>query len=107
MAGKDDNVMGMLAHLLGIFTGFIGPLVLYLVQKDKKGKTLDNAKHALNFQISLLIYYIIAGILIFVLIGILLIWALGIFALVVMILGSVKAYNGEVYKYPLEIQFIK
>lgn len=105
--GSDENVFALLAHLLGIFTGFIGPLVIFLVKKDSPGLAYENAKHALNFQISLVIYYIISFILVFVLIGILLMWALGIFALIVIILASVKAYGGEVYQYPLEIQFIK
>jgi uncharacterized Tic20 family protein len=106
-ASSDDNMMGMLAHLLGIFTGFIGPLVIYLIQKDKGGNSLENAKHSLNFQISLMIYYVICFILVFVLIGFLLMIALGIFAIVNLVVASVKAYNGEVYKYPLEIKFIK
>ncbi|MEK6886043.1 MAG: DUF4870 domain-containing protein [Nanoarchaeota archaeon] len=104
---SDQNVLGMLAHLLGLFTGFIGPLVLYIITKDKKGIANENAKHALNFQISLIIYCIISFILIFILIGIFLLWAISIFALVVEIIGAVRAYGGEVYKYPLEIGFIK
>jgi len=46
----------------------------------------------------------------FILIGLLMtpvLWCLGIFALVVEIIGSVKSYGGEVYKYPLEIRFIR
>ncbi len=104
---SEQKTMGMFAHLLGIFTGFIGPLIMYLVTLDKKGFANENAKHALNFQISMIIYYIISGILVFVLIGILLMWALGIFALVVIIIASIRSYSGEVYTYPLEIPFIK
>ena len=116
MINDEDKTMGMLAHLLGIFSGFIGPLVIFLVFKDKKNKqfVIDNAKNALNFQLSILIYYLSCIILIFaliiVLIGFLFIpimWILGIFALIVEIIGSVKAYGGEVYKYPLAISFFK
>ena len=53
------------------------------------------------------IYSFIAGILVIVLIGIPLLFALGVFALITMILGSIKAYGGEVYSYPLTIKFLK
>ena len=90
MAKKDtnENVLGMLAHLLGIFTGFVGPLVLFLVTKDKKGGLAnENAKHALNFQISMMIYYIISFILVFVLVGILL---LSVFWLFIFLYNEIK-----------------
>ncbi len=98
---------GLLAHLLGIFVGFLGPLIIYLTLNEKVGPNYENAKNALNFQLSLIIYYIISGILIFVLIGIFLFWVLMIFNIVTCIVGTVKASKGEVYKYPLTISFIK
>lgn len=104
----DDNILGMFAHLLGLFTGFIGPLVLFLLKNTEHGSLArENAKHALNFQISLMIYFFVSGILIFVLIGILLMFVLGVFALVVQIVAAIRAYEGKIYQYPLEIQFIK
>lgn len=108
MAKNDDNLMCMLPHILGLFTSWIGPLVMFLVlKKDGSDKALANAKHALNFQLSMMIYYLVAGILIIVLIGFLLLWALSVFALIVGILAIIKSYNGEIYKYPLEIEFLK
>jgi len=104
---SNDNVLAMLAHLLGLVSYFVGPLIIYLIQKDKKDFVYENAKHALNFQISLILYYFISSMLVLLLIGLVLLWALSIFALVVIIIASVKAYQGEVYKYPLEIEFIK
>jgi uncharacterized Tic20 family protein len=104
---SNDNILAMLAHLLGLFTYFIGPLIIYLIKKDEKGIVKENAKHSLNFQLSLIIYYVIATILMIVLIGFVLMWAIGIFALVVIIIASVRSYEGKVYKYPLEIEFIK
>lgn len=101
----DEKTLGMLAHLLGIFAGFIGPLIIFLVKK--KGFAHENAKHALNFQISLIIYMICAFVLVFALIGILLLPAVSIFGLVMAIIGTIKANEGEIYKYPLAIPFIK
>lgn len=106
-SSSDQKTMGMLAHLLGIFTGFVGPLVMYLMQKDTKGKALENAKHALNFQLTLLIGYLIGIVLILIIIGMLVIWAVGVIGFIFTIIGTVKAAQGEVYTYPLEIKFIK
>ena len=97
----------MLAHLLGLLSGFVGPLILYLVLKPRKDMSTENSRHALNFQISIVIYYIITFILFLVIIGFFLMIALSIFVLVVEILGAVRAYNGEIYKYPLEIPFVR
>jgi len=102
-----NNTIGMLAHLLGIFTGFIGPLVIFLTMNEKSGSNYENSRNALNFQLSMLIYGIVSGILVLVLIGIVLLWALSIFSLVTCIIGTIKASRGEVYKYPLAISFIK
>jgi uncharacterized protein len=108
MVKNDDNLMCMLPHILGLFTSWIGPLVMFIVlKKDASAKALSNAKHALNFQLSMMIYYFISGILIIVIIGFLLLWALGVFALIVGIIAIIRSYNGEVYKYPLEIEFLK
>jgi uncharacterized protein len=100
---KEDKTLGILTHVLGLFTGFIGPLIIFLIADDKKTK--DHSKLALNWQFSLLIYMIVSFVLIFVLIGILLIIALGIMNLIFSIMAAVKASNGEKWKYPLAIPF--
>ena len=61
---------------------------------------------SLNFQISLLIYLVISAVLALVLIGFVLMAAVGLFALVVIILATVKAANGEEYRYPLCIRMV-
>jgi uncharacterized protein len=108
MVRQQDNAMAMLPHLLGWFTWIIGPLVLYFVNKEKNDPVvMANTKHALNFQLSMTIYFLVAAILIFVFIGLLLLPALAIFELVVIIIACVRSYHGEMYKYPLEIEFLK
>lgn len=106
-AESGDRTMGMLCHLLGIFTSFIGPLVIWLIKKDESAFVNDQGKEALNFQISIILYYIISFILVFVVIGIFMIWAVGIFSLVMCIIAAVKANGGEMYRYPLCIRLIK
>jgi hypothetical protein len=103
---NDENTMGMLAHLLSIFSGFVGPLIIFLIRREQRGDGYENARHALNFRISLVIYYIAATIIIFGLFGILY-FAIWVFSLVVAIIGTIRANQGDIYKYPLEIPFIK
>ena len=61
---------------------------------------------SLNFQISLLIYLVISFILIFVLIGFVMLVAVGLFALVVIILATIAASDGRDYRYPLTIRLV-
>ena len=51
----EETNLAMLSHLLGIFTGFIGPLIIYLVAKEDQKFVKQNARNSLNFQISLFI----------------------------------------------------
>ncbi len=104
---SDSRAWAVAAHLLPwIGLGFLGPLVIWLIKRDESPFVEEHAREALNFQISLLIYMIISGILVFVIIGIFLIFVVMIFGIVVMIIAAVKAANGESYRYPLSIRFI-
>lgn len=106
MAKKsNDDVLGILVHILALFLGFIGPLIILLAAKE--GKTKMHAKSALNWQLSLIIYLIIGGMLVFVLIGILVLAILGILNVIFCVVAAVRAADGEVWKYPLSIQFFK
>jgi uncharacterized Tic20 family protein len=107
-----ERTWGMLGHLLALcgyvipFGHVVGPLVVYLVKKDESAFVAANAKEALNFQISVTIYLIVAAVLILVVVGIFLIVAIGIAALVFTIVASIKANEGRIYRYPLTIRFI-
>jgi uncharacterized Tic20 family protein len=113
MDEKQARTWAMLCHI-GAFAGYlipfghiIAPLILWLVKKDESSLVDDQGKESLNFQISMTIYAVIAGLLILVVIGIILLIALGIFDLIVVIVAAVKANEGEKYRYPLSIRFIK
>ena len=92
--------------------GFIAPLVIMLVKGNDSPFVRKHAVESLNFQISLLIY-IVAGFLITLVtfgIGALVVVpvaiVIGIFALVVIILATIKAANGEDYRYPLCLRLV-
>ena len=104
--GGDDTTLGMVAHLLGMFTWVIGPLVLYAVKKDESAYVRHHAAEALNFQITITISVIVSVFLILLIIGILLLIVIPITAFVLQIVACVRAYQGEWYRYPFNIRFV-
>jgi len=102
----DDRTMALLAHLLGIVLGFIGPLIIWLVKKDQSPFVEDQSKEALNFQITLLIAYAIGGVTTMVCVGFIILPAVWLASLILSILAGVAANKGEAYRYPLTIRLI-
>jgi len=104
---------GMACHLAALagfiipFGNIIGPLIIWLIKKDESEFVDDQGKESLNFQISICIYAIISAILILIVIGIILLIAIGVFVLVMIIVGAVKASNGEKFRYPLTLRLIQ
>ena|SRR6266545_4042871 len=96
--------------LLGLFFHFfghlLGPLVVWLIKRTDSPEIDAAGKESLNFQISMLIYDVVAFILCFVLIGIPILIALWILNTVFVIIASVKTNQGEFYRYPFTIRLI-
>jgi len=107
MSPSDEKLWATLIHVGGIFFGFIPALVGYLVLKDRGPFVQAQAKTALNFQITMAIGYVAGMILSAVFIGLFLIIGVGIVVLIFSIIAAVAANNGQAYKYPLTIEFIK
>ena len=101
----------MIAHLGGIVTNIIAPLIIWLMKKETPGFVEDQAKEALNFQITVLIAYIAWFILTAIPILGCLVAPAGIVvflaALVFSILAGVKANEGVRYRYPVTLRLIK
>ncbi|RQD77050.1 MAG: DUF4870 domain-containing protein [Candidatus Syntrophonatronum acetioxidans] len=111
---KDARTWGMLCHLTGLalllgipFGNILGPLVVWLLKKEEHPFIDEQGKESLNFQISISIYFIIAAILVVIVVGLLILIPLFIAYLVLVIIASIKASNGESYRYPLTIKFIQ
>ena len=110
----EHRTMGMLCHLLALagllgipFGNIIGPLVIWLIKKDEMPFVNDQGKEALNFQITMTIAAIVAALSVMVLIGFLLLPLVLIVWLVFTIVGTVKASNGEYYRYPFALRLVK
>jgi uncharacterized protein len=106
-SASDDKTMALLAHLLGIFTGFIGALIIYLVKKDSSAFVERHAREALNFQITVLIASLVAAVLWIILIGIFLSIAIGVVNIVFCILATMAASKGNEYRYPMTLRLVK
>jgi uncharacterized Tic20 family protein len=104
---NDARNMALLCHLLAIFTGFLAPLIIWLIKKDNIPFVDRHGKEALNFQLTVLIAFVVSGILSFICIGVLLAIAVWVVDIVFCIIATVMASKGEEYRYPLSIRFIK
>jgi uncharacterized Tic20 family protein len=96
--------ISQLAGFLAPLIGFIIPLIMWIANKEVNPKVDWHGKNILNFIISFVIY---ATILCITIIGIPLAVVVGIIYIVFVIIATIKANNGEDWKYPLTIEFIK
>lgn len=104
---KDDCNLAMLAHLLGIFTSFIGALIIWLVKKDDSPFIATEGAEALNFQITIALGWILASALSVILIGVLLYPVLFLANLIFCILAAVAASKGKPYRYPFTLRLVR
>src|SRR4051794_35998279 len=79
----------------------LGPLCIWLANRGDSPEIDSHGKESLNFQISMLIYNLIAGVLCLVLIGFALLVILHFVNLVLVIVASIRASEGKLYRYPL------
>ncbi len=107
----DAKTMGMLAHLLVIFTGWIGPLIIWLMKKDQSPFVNQQGKEALNWALTITTVVVGCVILMFIpFVNFLLclLWpAIGVCNIVFGILSTIKVNSGQPYRYPVCIRYIK
>jgi len=107
LSQSDERMWAMLGHLGGIVLGFIAPLVVMLVQGGKSAFTRRQAVEALNFQITVLIAYVVSFVLWLVIVGMLLTFVVWAGSLVLMIMAGIAANRGEDYRYPVNLRLVK
>ena len=103
----------MLAHatalvgfLVPVAGHIVGPLIVWLAKRHDSPEIDAHGKESMNFQISMVIWYCIAGILCLVLIGIPILILLHLLNIIFVIVASIQASEGKLYRYPLTIRFI-
>ena len=112
-SSKEERNWAMGCHLAS-FAGFlipfgniIGPLVVWLIKKEEFPPVADQGKEAVNFQITVALMGIVCAMLILVFIGLLLLPVLAIYWIVFTIIATMKANEGECYRYPFTLRLIK
>ncbi len=103
---NDDKNIAVITHLAGAMFSVIPGLVVWLLKKDESAYLSEQAKEALNFQISVLLIYAICWVLAFILIGFFLMFLLWIADIIFCIIAAVATSKGETYRYPLTLRLI-
>ena len=103
---NDDKNIATVTHLGGTVFSFIPSLIVWILKKDDSAYIGDQAKEALNFQITILICQFIAGILAIILIGFLFMGIIWLLNIVFCIIAAISTSKGETYRYPFALRLI-
>jgi len=106
MSPSDQRMWATLTHVGGILVSWLVPLIAYLVLKDRGAFVRAHTATALNFQLTLLIAYVVGFITAFILIGFLIMIAAAVLAIIFGIMAAIAANKGEFYTYPMAIKFV-
>ena len=114
MPDRDTRMWAMFCHLAGLAlligipaANILGPLIIWQIKKEQHPFIDAHGKESMNFQISMFIYGLVAGLLIFVCVGMVLLPAVIVADIIFVIIAGIKANDGQAYRYPLTIRFIK
>lgn len=115
-SNKEERTWALAAHISAFcghffpFGNIIGPLVVWLIKKDEMPLVKDQAKEALNFQISVTLALLACIALAFTVILAFITVPLGVviylYAIVYTVIGGVKANEGVAFRYPYTLRLI-
>jgi uncharacterized protein len=103
---SDEKNIATVTHLGGTVFSFIPGLLVWILKKDDSAYIADQAKEALNFQITVLIAQFIAGVLAIILIGFLFMGIIWLLNVVFCIIAAISSSKGETYRYPFCLRLI-
>lgn len=105
-ATANDKNIAVLTHLGGMFFSFLPGLIVWLLKKDENAYIGEQAREAPNFQISVLIAYLVSYVLAFILIGFFLMAAIWVANIILCIIAAVNTSKGVEYRYPFSLRLI-
>ena len=103
---SDDKNIATVTHLGGIVFAFVPALVVWILKKDESAYIADQAREALNFQVTIVLGFVIAGILSWILIGFIFFPILWLLNIVFCIIVAISSSKGKTYRYPLSLRLI-
>ncbi|MEO6309559.1 MAG: DUF4870 domain-containing protein [Leifsonia sp.] len=106
MNPDDEKLWATLTHLGGIIFGVLPALIGYLVLKDRGPFVRAHTATALNFQITLLLAYVVGWLTLIFVLGFFILAAAWVVSIVFGIMAALAANKGQPYVYPLAIRFV-
>jgi uncharacterized Tic20 family protein len=103
---NDDKNIATVTHLGGTIFSFFPALIVWILKKDDSEYIASQAKEALNFQITMVLAYMVAGVLMWVLIGFILFPIIWLLNIVLCIIAAISTSKGETYRYPFALRLI-
>jgi uncharacterized protein len=103
---NDEKNIATVTHLGGTVFSFIPALIVWILKKDDSAYISDQAKEALNFQITMVLAYMAAGALSWILIGLIFFPILWVLNIVFCIIAAISTSKGETYRYPVCLRLI-
>jgi len=103
MWGHLSALAGYVIPLGGLF----GPLILWLVNRDRHSFIDEQGKEAVNFRLTMYLYYMASLVLVLVVIGLALVPLLCLVDLLLIIVAGIRTSRGEHFRYPLTVRIIR
>lgn len=103
---NDDKNIATVTHLSGTVFSFVPSLIVWVLKKDDSAYLGDQAKEALNFQITIMIATFVAGILVWLLVGFILLPIIWLMNIVFCVIAAISTSKGETYRYPLCLRLL-
>src|SRR5205807_6127778 len=100
------HATALVGFLVPVAGHVVGPLIVWLAKREDSPEIDAHGKESLNFQISMLIYNVIAAVFCLVLIGFAFLAVLWVLNAMLVIVASIQASDGKFYRYPMTIRFI-
>jgi uncharacterized Tic20 family protein len=102
----DEKLWATLVHLGAIFFHFLPALIGYFVLRERGPFIREHTREALNFQLTVLLGYVVGFFTIWIAVGFVILIAVGVLNVVFSIIAAIAANRGEPYTYPVAIRFI-
>lgn len=103
---NDDKNIATITHIGGTVFSFVPALIVWILKKDENQYIEDQAKEALNFQITMVLAYMLAGVLSWILIGLIFFPVIWVLNIVFCIIAAISTSKGETYRYPFCLRLI-
>ena len=110
LPSSEERLWAAAAHAAGIASSAIFPvgvaLVIYLAKREQSAFVADQAREALNFQLTIVLLTLLSAATVFCLIGFVLLPIVGITSLVFALIAAIRAHDGLYYRYPFALRLI-